>query len=120
MSVSHCSTHEPPQVNNLPSGPNHNTLLCQNLVKTFQNLPPENKEKVCDAIVEEIAKPETNVQLQSEIKKLAYHATTVDGAFGSVRSGLKMLDNQNVKDKHGRPIPKFHPRWVEFQNVSLT
>ena len=89
------------------------------VVETVRSLSPEKKKTVRDSIAEEIAKDETSNQLLSEIKKLAHRAASVDEAFGSVRSGLKMLDEQNLKDKDGTPILKFHSRWVEFQKVSL-
>ena len=94
-------------------------LLYDELFKTLQTLLPENKQNILDAIAEEIAKPETTRELLSEIKNLAGQAASVDEAFGCVRSGLKMLDEQNIKDKDGTPIPKFHSRWVGFQKASL-
>ena len=89
-----------------------NTNLYDAVMETLRSLSPENKQTVRD-------NPETTRQLLSEIKKLAHHVASVDEAFGSVRSGLKMLDEQNLKEKDGTPIPKFHLRWVEFQNVSV-
>ena len=93
-------------------------LLYDRLGETLQGVPPENKQRFYDAVVEEMAKPETSNELSSEIKKLACHVASVNEAFGSVRSGLKMLDERNLKDKDGTPIPKYHLKWVGFQNVS--
>jgi len=81
--------------------------ICDVVVEAVRSLSPEKK------------KTETTRQLLSKIKKLADHVASVDAAFGSVRSGLKRLDEQNLKGKDGTPFPKFHPRWVEFQKVSL-
>ena len=89
------------------------------VVETVRNLSPEKKKTVCNSIAEEIAKDETSNQLLSAIKKLAHHAASVDEAFRSVRSNLKTLDEQNVTNKDGNPISKFHSKWVEFQDVSL-
>ena len=119
MSVSPCATQEPSQANILPPLPIPKPLIYGEIDNALRNLSPGNKQTVYDVIAEEIAKPETTDQLVSGIKKLAHHATSVDGAFVCVRSGLKMLDEQNVTDKGGNPIPKFHSKWIEFQDVSL-
>ena len=62
--------------------PNH--PLYDELAEILQCLPPENKQTVWNAIVEEIAKPGTTDQLLSVIKNLADQAASVDEAFRSV------------------------------------
>jgi len=111
-------THKPSQATYLPPMPFFSHLY-DALVKTLQSVLPENRPTIWGAIAEEIPKLETTSELLSEVKNLAGQAASVDEAFGCVRSGLKMLDEQNLKEKDGTPIPKFHSRWVGFQKASL-
>ena len=96
-----------------------NYRVYDTVLEIFQSLSPEKKKNVCESIVEEFAEPDTTNQLLSAVEKLAKQTASVDKAFETVRSGLKMLDERDVKDEDGTPIPKFHLRWVGFQDVSL-
>ena len=75
------------------------------------------KEKAQAAIAEELAKPEMAENLLDEVKKLADSAIKIDQAFSRVKVDLGTVDQNNFKDKDGKPLPKLQPTWIGFQQV---
>jgi hypothetical protein len=82
-----------------------------------KNLTAAVKAKAEKAMADELAKPETQDKLMAEVRALGDSVVKCDEAFERVRVGLGKVDSNNYKDKNGRPIPKFQPRWVGYQKV---
>lgn len=82
-----------------------------------KGVPPSVVEKAQTAMADEVAKPETAKALIDEVKALGDSAIKIDQAFERVRIDLGKVDNNNYKDKDGKPIPKMQPTWVGFQKV---
>ena len=70
------------------------------------------KEKAQAAIADELAKPETAKNLLEEVKKLGDSAIKIDQAFERVKNDLGKVDQNNYKDKNGKPIAKLQPTWI--------
>ncbi|KAF8601209.1 hypothetical protein BDV93DRAFT_524930 [Ceratobasidium sp. AG-I] len=81
-------------------------------LKSKMNIDTQKKAE--DAMATEFAKPETNKKLLEEVRALGDAAIKVDQTFSKVSSQLADVDNNNYKDKNGKPIPKLKPQWDGF------
>lgn len=86
--------------------------------KVKSKLTPDSQKKAEDAMAAEFAKPETNKKLLEEVKALGDAAIKVDQTFSKVSNELKDVDDNNYKDKNGKPVPKLKPQWDGFHEVS--
>ncbi|KAF8069982.1 hypothetical protein FPV67DRAFT_995495 [Lyophyllum atratum] len=72
------------------------------------------------AMAAEAEKPETAANLLDEVRALADSAVKVDQAFERVKIDLGKVDQNNYKDKDGKPVEKFQPKWIAYQKIFTT
>jgi hypothetical protein len=78
---------------------------------------PTNSSAFVEAIVAELATPETKRKLMQEVEALANSVIQLNEDFERVRVGLAKIDDHNYMDKDGKPVDKFQPTWVNYQRV---
>ncbi|KAG8776465.1 hypothetical protein FRC12_000899 [Ceratobasidium sp. 428] len=77
---------------------------------------PDKAQKAEAAMATAFADPKTNQQLLTEVRALSDAAIKIDQKFVSVSGELKLVDDNNYKDKNGNPVPKLKPQWDGFHN----
>ncbi|PPQ73411.1 hypothetical protein CVT24_008505 [Panaeolus cyanescens] len=87
----------------------------KSLLPQLVDLPKDVQEKAQAAMAQEAAKDSTVKGLMAEVVALGDSALVIDQAFERVRIALGKVDQNNYKDKKGKPIPKLQPTWVGYQ-----
>ena len=72
-----------------------------------------------EAIVAQLATPETKTKLVQEVEALADSALKVNESFERIKVGLGKIDEKNYEDKDGNLVDKFQPTWMGYQKVRV-
>lgn len=100
-----------------PPPPTYEQAQAQLKAFTDAGVPDSVKATAHAAIAAELAKPETAQKLLEEVQALGDSAIKIDQAFERVKIDLGTVDNNNYKDKDGKPLAKLQPTWIGFQQV---
>ncbi|KAJ3565133.1 hypothetical protein NP233_g7829 [Leucocoprinus birnbaumii] len=78
-----------------------------------RGLTSEEKSKAYNAMSSKIISSQE--EIAKGVRELADQAVKTDRTFETIQRGLATVDQNNYKDKNGKPIPKLQPTWVKYQ-----
>ncbi|KAB5591448.1 hypothetical protein CTheo_5093 [Ceratobasidium theobromae] len=79
--------------------------------KLKDSMTPDKQRAVSKAIADFLADPETSKRLLQQVQYLSDSTKKLHDAFNRISIGLGEVDQNNYKDEHGKPLPKFEPQW---------